>query len=131
MSTSSVISSPVHVKDSRQEAPAADSKIDRSNANVGRQKNKAGRLALLILFGAFIVVGVTFWYLANAGFVETDDATIESHVIQVSPKISTHVKAVHFDDNYQVKRGDLLIELDPRDSEVNLTSAQANFASAK
>jgi membrane fusion protein (multidrug efflux system) len=121
----------VHLKASRQEAPAADGKIDRSNADVGRQKNKASRLALLILFGAFIVIGVTFWYLANAGFVETDDATIESHVIQVSPKISTHVKAVHFDDNYQVKRGDLLIELDPRDSEVNLTSAQANFASAK
>jgi membrane fusion protein (multidrug efflux system) len=49
----------------------------------------------------------------------------------VSPKVSAHVKAVHFDDNYQVKRGQLLIELDPRDFEVNLASAQASLASAK
>ena len=40
-------------------------------------------------------------------------------------------KAVHFDDNYQVKRGDLLLELDPRDYEVALASAIANLASAQ
>ena len=71
------------------------------------------------------------WFFLNAGYETTDDATIEAHVIQVSPKISAHVKAVRFDDNYQVKRGDLLIELDPRDFDVSLASAQANLASAQ
>ena len=52
-------------------------------------------------------------------------------MIQVSPKISAHVKAVRFDDNYQVKRGDLLVELDPRDFEVSAASAAANLASVQ
>ncbi|MBV8377482.1 MAG: HlyD family secretion protein [Verrucomicrobia bacterium] len=52
-------------------------------------------------------------------------------MIQVSPKISAHVKAAHFEDNYQVKRGELLIELDARDYEVALASALANLASAQ
>jgi membrane fusion protein (multidrug efflux system) len=77
------------------------------------------------------LAGGAFWFISNFGYETTDDATIEGHVIQVSPKISAHVRAVHFDDNYQVKRGDLLIELDSRDNEVSLASALANLASAQ
>jgi len=84
-----------------------------------------------VIIGVLMVAAGTYWYLSNAGYVTTDDATVEAHVIQVSPKISAHVKAVHFDDNYQVKRGDLLIELDPRDFEVGLASAVAGLASAQ
>jgi membrane fusion protein, multidrug efflux system len=131
MTTSSAISSPAHLKSPPHQGTASENKIDGSNATTGKQKNNARRLVVLMVIGASIVAGVVVWYLANAGFVETDDATIESHVIQVSPKISAHVKAIHFDDNYQVKRGDLLVELDTRDNEVSLTSAQANLASAK
>jgi membrane fusion protein, multidrug efflux system len=131
MSPSSVLTSPVHLKALPEAIPPAHRQIDGAGALEGKRKNKAGRLILLLLVGAIVVTGATLWYMANAGFVETDDATIESHVIQVSPKISTHVKAVHFDDNYEVKRGDLLIELDPRDAEVSVVSARANLASAK
>jgi membrane fusion protein (multidrug efflux system) len=100
------------------------------DAGAAKPKRPRRRLVLLGLFGALLLVGGVAWYVLNAGYESTDDATIEAHVIQVSPKISAHVKAVHFDDNYQVKRGDLLIELDPRDFDVSLASAQANLASA-
>src|ERR1700760_4365832 len=92
---------------------------------------RSRRFLLLSVLGGALLVGGVVWYFLNAGYETTDDATIEAHVIQVSPKISAHVKAVHFDDNYQVKRGDLLIELDPRDYEVNLASAVANLESAQ
>ena len=58
--------------------------------------------------GGLILAAATYWFVSNAGYETTDDSAIEAHVIQVSPKISAHVKAVHFDDNYQVKRGDLI-----------------------
>jgi membrane fusion protein (multidrug efflux system) len=80
---------------------------------------------------ALLVAGGSLWYVHSAGYESTDDASIEGHVVQISPKLSTHVKAVHFDDNYPVKKGDLLIELDPRDFEVSLASAVANLASAQ
>jgi membrane fusion protein, multidrug efflux system len=100
-------------------------------AGAAKPRRSKRRLVVLAILGAVLLSGGAAWFVLNAGYETTDDATIEAHVIQVSPKISAHVKAVHFDDNYHVKRGDLLIELDPRDFDVSRASAQANLASAQ
>lgn len=130
MSATSVTASP-----SRNGAPPPQKMpaVDRhdSAAAASSAPKRRRRFILIYVIGALILAGTGFWYLANMGYETTDDATIESHVIQVSPKISAHVKAVRFDDNYQVKRGDLLVELDPRDFEVSRAVAAANVASAQ
>jgi membrane fusion protein (multidrug efflux system) len=131
MSASSVTTTPAHLKIETPDRSATVGQIATSSVKHGKPKRSRRRLLVLFLIGALIVGGGTWWYVNNAGYETTDDATIEAHVIQVSPKISAHVKAVHFDDNYQVKRGDLLIELDPRDFEVSVASAVANLASAQ
>jgi membrane fusion protein, multidrug efflux system len=99
---------------------------------VARKKIRFGRRKIVLLVaGGLILAGATYWFVRSMGYETTDDATIEAHVIELSPKVSAHVKTVHFDDNYQVKRGDLLLELDPRDFDVALANANANLASAK
>ena len=99
---------------------------------VARKQIRFGRRKLVLLaVGGLILAGATYWFVRSMGYETTDDATIEAHVIEVSPKVSAHVKAVRFDDNYQVRRGDLLLELDPRDFDVALANANANLASAK
>jgi membrane fusion protein, multidrug efflux system len=128
-SSSATISAPT-LKASAPERTTPPSNTG-SEAGAAKPKRPKRRLVLLAIFGAILLTGGVAWFVLNAGYETTDDATIEAHVIQVSPKISAHVKAVHFDDNYPVKRGDLLIELDPRDFDVSLTSAQANLASAQ
>jgi membrane fusion protein (multidrug efflux system) len=106
-------------------------RVTGSSANDRKPKRSARRLVALCAVGGLILTGATLWFIDNAGYETTDDAAVEAHVIQVSAKISAHVKAVHFDDNYQVKRGDLLIELDPRDYQVSFASAEANLASGQ
>ena len=98
---------------------------------VASKPKHSRRLLMLGSVGGALLVGAAVWYFLNVGYETTDDASIEAHVIEVSPKVSAHVVAVHFDDNYDVKRGDLLVKLDPRDFEVNLASAEASLASAK
>ena len=86
------------------------------------------------IFGAFLLVVIatlSTWWFFTRNLVSTDDAAIEGHVVQVSPKVASHVKAVYFNDNYVVRQGELLVELDPRDFDVSLTSAEANLASAQ
>lgn len=61
----------------------------------------------------------------------TDDAFVDTHVVSVAPKIAGRVTAVHVRDNQLVKKGDVLIELDPRDLQVALAQAQANLAKDK
>jgi membrane fusion protein (multidrug efflux system) len=128
MSSSATVSAPPLKTSGPERSTAAGS------ANVGpavSKPKKSRRLLLLGMVGIAVLAGGAVWYFLNAGYETTDDATIEAHVVEVSPKVSAHVKAVHFDDNYQVTRGDLLVELDPRDFEVSLASAQANLASAQ
>lgn len=131
MSTSLSATLPADLKTINQDRAAARGRVTVSSANKREPKRFGRRGVLLFAVGALILAAATYWYISNAGYETTDDAAVEAHVIQVSPKISAHVKAVHFDDNYQVKRGDLLLELDPRDYEVSLASAVANLASAQ
>lgn len=87
-----------------------------------------GIAAVALLAGLFWGIK-TFW--KNRGRESTDDAFIEAHVMQVSPKISEKVLRVLVDDNQMVKCGDLLVELDPRDTQALLNQAKANLDSSK
>jgi membrane fusion protein, multidrug efflux system len=128
MSATSATAAPAHLKTASPNRPVTAGQAGAANPKAKRSRH---RLFILSALGALVLAGGTFWYIDNVGYETTDDAAIEGHVIQVSPKVSAHVKTVHFDDNYQVKKGDLLIELDPRDFEVSLASAVANLASAQ
>jgi membrane fusion protein (multidrug efflux system) len=77
-----------------------------------------------ILYGATIV----FHSLTHQS---TDDAFVDTHVVSVAPKIAGRVTAVHVRDNQLVKKGAVLVELDPRDFQVALAQAKANLAKDK
>src|ERR1700745_2331923 len=128
MSATSVTATPAHLKAASPNRPVTAGQAGMADPKAKRSRR---RLFLFSALGALALAGGTFWYVDNVGYETTDDAAIEGHVIQVSPKVSAHVKTVHFDDNYQVKKGDLLIELHPRDLEGSLASAVANLPSAQ
>src|SRR5258708_20338655 len=124
MSSSATVSAPTLKTSSPERSTSAGgAKLDTAAAP---KPKRSRRLLLLGVIGAAVLAGSAVWYFLNAGYETTDDATIEAHVIEVSPKVSAHVQAVHFDDNYQVKRADLLVELDPLDFESNLPPPQPN-----
>jgi membrane fusion protein (multidrug efflux system) len=62
---------------------------------------------------------------------ETDDAYISGHVHQVGSQLADEVNNVLVDDNQEVKKGDLLVQLDPRQYEGYKLIAEANMAKAK
>ncbi|HEX3229411.1 MAG TPA: HlyD family secretion protein, partial [Pyrinomonadaceae bacterium] len=84
-------------------------------------------IGILLLLGA--VVGVRYW-LHSRLYESTDDAFIEGHATQISPKVSGYVQKIYIDDNQLVKAGDLLVEIDPRDYEARLAQAQAALNAA-
>jgi membrane fusion protein (multidrug efflux system) len=131
MSATLTAKSPAPVKASDHTRPVSGARIDAQDP-IGQKRKRFGpRKLILLATGAVILAGATYWYIRSAGYESTDDAAVEAHVIEVSPKISAHVQAVHFDDNYRVKRGELLLELDPRDFQVAVANADANLAAAK
>jgi membrane fusion protein (multidrug efflux system) len=129
--SAATVTTPERPKIATPDRPSPAAQAGRASTATPQSKKSTRRRFIFCVLGVLLLIGGSYWYISNVGYETTDDAAIEGHVIQVSPKVSAHVKAVHFDDNYLVKRGDLLIELDPRDYEVNLASAVANLASAQ
>ena len=84
-------------------------------------------IGILLMLGA--VVGVRYW-LHSRLYESTDDAFIEGHATQISPKVSGYVQKIYIDDNQLVKAGDLLVEIDPRDYEARLAQARAALNAA-
>jgi membrane fusion protein (multidrug efflux system) len=115
-----------------RKAPAGGGEELEETASSPRARTGAKRL----LFGAAgfalvvaAVVGVGYW-LHSRQFESTDDAFIEGHATQVSPKVTGYVQRIHIDDNQLVKAGDLLVEIDPRDYEAKLAQARASLSAA-
>ncbi len=84
-----------------------------------------GVVLLIVLVWGLIIFVHSFYYES------TDDAFVEGHVVTVGTKLSNIVQDVLIDDNYEVKKGQLLVQIDPRDYQVQLDAAQASNDKAK
>ena len=78
---------------------------------------------------AGIAISAYFWL--ERGQVSTDDATLTSHTVTLSPKVSGYVKVLTINDNQRVKAGDVLLEIDPSDYLIRRDKARAAYEAAK
>src|SRR6516162_7944821 len=86
----------------------------------------AGTVAALVVGGYFLVP----WVDTALNTVSTDDAYVNGHVTFVAPRVPGKVLEVFVDDNNRVKKGDLLVRIDPEpfQVEVNLKRAAVEVA---
>jgi membrane fusion protein (multidrug efflux system) len=93
-------------------------------------KSNAGKK----IFGLIVLLAIAgggYYYWTQLQKVEsTDDAQIDGHIISVSPRITGHVLEVLVEDEQVVKKGDVLVKLDPKDYEVAVAKAQADLQDA-
>jgi len=83
-------------------------------------------VALVVL--AFLV----FYYIRYiVPYVDTDDAFIDGFTTYISPRISGPVIHLLITDNQEVKKGQLLVEIDPSDYETAVAQARADLAAAQ
>jgi multidrug efflux pump subunit AcrA (membrane-fusion protein) len=57
--------------------------------------------------------------------VSTDDAYVNGHVTFVAPRIGGQISRVLVDDNYRVRKGDLLAQIDKEPFEIAVSQKQA------
>jgi membrane fusion protein (multidrug efflux system) len=93
----------------------------------GNGKNK--KRAFLIV-GIVVIVGLVAAYFYTGyrtSHISTDDAFVEGDVFTIASRVDGTVKKVHVDSNQAVKKGDLLVELDPADYRSKANAARANL----
>lgn len=95
----------------------------------GKSSSRA-RIALIGAGALILVIAIGAWlYFRNR--VSTDDAEVEGHIEQISPRVSGTVAEVEVLDNQMVHAGQVLFKLDDSDYKIALQRAQAELAQAK
>jgi membrane fusion protein (multidrug efflux system) len=93
---------------------------------------KNPKVQRLLILGAIVLVAVAielFLYYRNRE--STDDAQVDGHITPIAAKISGRVQEVLVHDNEQVKAGQVLVKIDPRDYQAALDNANAALALAQ
>lgn len=88
----------------------------------------------LVILLTVIIVGGWFglkWFISSRNNIETDNAFIEARIVPVSSKVSGTVARVLVNDNQFVKRGDMLLEIDRRDYQLQIAKAAAGVGMAE
>jgi membrane fusion protein, multidrug efflux system len=86
---------------------------------------------LLIAVVVILLVGAFFAWRYFSSYESTDDAQVDGHLMPLSARISGYVLKVNVDDNQEVKAGDVLVVIDPRDYQVAVDQARAAVADAQ
>jgi membrane fusion protein, multidrug efflux system len=94
-----------------------------------RPRSRALVILPILALGAGAAIGG--YLLAARGHESTDDAQVEGHVANVSPRVGGQVMAVLVKDNQHVAPGDVLVQLDDRDLKTKLRAARADWNAAK
>ena len=79
----------------------------------------------------FLLLLAVFAAIMSTFYQSTDDAFVEGRIISVAPRVSGPVVSLLVDDNQPVKKGDLLLEIDPNDYQVKLDQAEAKLEEAR
>lgn len=96
----------------------------------GPLQNPRVRRGLLIA-GVVIAIIAIFLWLHYRNRESTDDAQVNAHIIPIAPRVSGSVIDVLVKDNQTVKKGQVLVRLDPSDFQAKVDDAQAALALAQ
>ena len=98
---------------------------------VGNESKSNGGKKIFGLLVFLALIGGGYYYWSQLQKVEsTDDAQIDGHIVSISPRVSGHVLEVLVQDQQLVKKGDVLVKLDPKDYEVAVEKARADMQDA-
>jgi membrane fusion protein (multidrug efflux system) len=132
--------------ESKLEALASDLPMERhlnfdSSDGLGRDEattrprlwyERIDRRILLFALLLLVVAAIApFGWNYLQSYESTDDAQIDGHIDPLSSRIDGTVVRVYPEDDDRVTKGELLVEIDPRDYNVALEQARARLALAR
>jgi membrane fusion protein (multidrug efflux system) len=112
-----------------------DKKGEKSDDKKEEQKpvdpaTKRRRIIIGVAAGIVVLVAGIAWWLYSRTYESTDDAQINGHLNAIASRVAGTVKAVYVENGEPVKAGQSLVDLDPRDYEVLVEQARADYEQA-
>ena len=109
--------------------------VNSPGTNGNGERQIAQRIRLFQILGSVIVGAAViwgFWYLfIGSRYVSTNDAYVQAPVAEITPQVAGIIAAVNAVETQEVKKGDVLVIIDPADLQLALTQAEARYHQAK
>ena len=97
----------------------------------GARRTKLIRRVLRIGGPALMLLGALWLYLSGGRYESTDNASLQTGLVAISPSVAGTVVAVEVRENQRVSKGDILFRIDPGTYETAVTQAEADLAEAR
>jgi membrane fusion protein, multidrug efflux system len=94
-----------------------------------RRNAAAKPIVFLVAIVAVLLVGWFWW--ESRHWENTDDAEIDGHIYPINARVAGQVIKVNYDDGQVVRKGDVLVQIDPTDYQVALDRAKADYEDAQ
>lgn len=110
--------------------------MENNNANTAAEqaaepKKSKKKLAIIVsVFGIVLIVGIIY-FIMGANYESTDNAQLDADIVPIKSSVAGYIKTIHFEDNQQVKKGQLLITIDDTDLKTHVAQAEAALENAK
>lgn len=112
------------------ESPKSEAVNEDIDTELTEEKNRIKRRKIIIPAFIVILVVAAIYVFYQSFYESTDDAYIEADIIQVTPKVSGHIKQSFIKDNMEVKKGDLVAKIDDEVYSEKYKQAKANYERA-
>ena len=104
----------------------ADEKNLKETDNEQTNRTKKRRLIILVILIIAGILGGLYAHNASK-YQSTDDAYVEAHMVQVSPKVTGQIVELYVTDNQFVEAGDVVAVIDKDDYKIRFEEADANY----
>mgnify|MGYP004612740287 CR=1 FL=1 len=96
-----------------------------------RKPYQKKRIVIPSLIMIFLVISGIYGFLNSLKYQSTDDAFVEGRFVSVAPKVSGQIVGLYVNDNDFVKKGQLLLEIDPKDYQNRVDELKGALNEAK
>ena len=113
------------------QASGAQPAVTSTAAAVTEPRNRSRLRWVLIALAVVLLIGGARLWRYFSTYESTDDAQVDGNIHSISARVSGYVMEVNVSDLQAVKKGDVLVRIDPRYYQVAVARAQAELADAE
>lgn len=106
---------------------SADSETD----TVTPPRKRSLRTILMLAGPALVLIGAGWFYLTGGRYESTDNASLQTGMVAISPSVAGTVVAVEVRENQRVKKGEVLFRIKADSYQAAVAEAEAELANAR
>ena len=109
----------------------SDTDLVEQKTNAPKSLRLLLRFAMLIIIPLIAIAAAGYYWLHSARYISTENAYVKTNIAKLASEVSGRAVAVNVRAHLKVKKGDVLVAIDPRPFEIAVTHAGAELDASR